>query len=328
VAREGAWSAGPYSKVEGGGRDIFLACASFWIVATSLKMKVDLMRNSPEDGEVVRRRGLRAVEGQEMPHASNFLLGHLAPAMLARLAPHLSVVELTGGEVLAEPHEHIQRVYFPHSGIISCIVELADGSTIETGMIGNDGVFGACHALDDKVSLNLVTTQIAGKASAILPERLRSLANELPDFRALLIKYEQFFLAQVQQTAACNAVHDIEARTCKWLSRMHDLVGPDLLLTQEFFARMMGVRRTSVTTVAGALQGAGLISYSRGRLHIIDIEQIRKRACECDHAVRSNFRLMFAGVETRTQKDQCLQCEPLSESRRCTARREVIEPPQ
>jgi CRP-like cAMP-binding protein len=241
-----------------------------------------------------------------MPRGSNFLISRLAPATLARVAPHLSVVELAASEVLAEPHQRIQRVYFPHSGIISSIVELADGSTIETGMVGNDGVFGASQALDDKVSLNLVTVQIAGKASVMAADRLRALASELPDFKALLIKYEQFFLAQVQQTAACNAVHDIDARTCKWLSRMHDLVGPDLLLTQEFVARMMGVRRTSVTTVAGALQGAGLISYSRGRLHIVDIERIRKRACECDDAVRSHFRRMFEAVETDTHKDRCV----------------------
>lgn len=241
-----------------------------------------------------------------MPHGSNFLLGHLAPATLARVAPNLSIVELAAGEVLAEPHQSIRRVYFPHSGIISCIVELVDGSTIETGMIGNDGVFGAAQALDDKVSLNLVTVQIAGRASAMAPERLRALAIELPDFRALLVKYEQYFLAQVQQTAACNAVHDIEARICKWLSRMHDLAGADLLMTQEYFARMMGVRRTSVTTVAGALQEAGLISYSRGRLHIHNIEQIRKRACECDDAVRANFQRMFAGVDTDAHKDRCV----------------------
>ena len=241
-----------------------------------------------------------------MPRGTNFLLGSLAVATFSRIVPHLTMVEVGAAEVLAEPHQSIQRVYFPHSGIISSIVELADGSTIETGMIGNDGVFGASQALDDKVSLNLVTMQIAGKASVTTPDRLRALASELPDFKAVLIKYEQFFLSQVQQTAACNAVHDIEARTCKWLSRMHDLVGNDLLLTQEFFARMMGVRRTSVTTVAGALQTAGLISYSRGRLHIIDIEQIRKRACECDDAIRANFRRMFAAVEADTHNDRCV----------------------
>jgi hypothetical protein len=159
-------------------------------------------------------------------------------------------------------------------------------------MIGKDGEFGASQALDDKVSLNLVTVQIAGTASVMSSDKLRALAGELPDLRALLMKYGQFFVAQVQQTAACNAVHDIEARTCKWLSRMHELVGPDLLLTQEFFAQMMGVRRTSVTAVAGALQAAGLISYSRGRLHILDIERIRQRSCECDRDVRAHYRKM------------------------------------
>jgi CRP-like cAMP-binding protein len=240
-----------------------------------------------------------------MPHASNFLLGRLAPASLARVASQLSVIDLTASEVLAEPHQRIQRVYFPHSGIISCVVELSDGNAIETGMIGSDGVFGATQALDHKVSLNLVTVQISGRASVTTPERVRMLAGELPEFKALLMQYEQFFLAQVQQTAACNAVHDIEARTCKWLARMHDLVGPDIALTQEFFARMMGVRRTSVTTVAGTLQQAGLISYSRGRLHIVDIERIRLRACECDEAIRANFKRMFASEVTDAQKDRC-----------------------
>lgn len=241
-----------------------------------------------------------------MPHASNFLLGRLARPTLVRLASHLSVIDLAAGDVLGEPHQRIQRVYFPHSGIVSCVVELADGNAIVTGMIGRDGEFGAMQALDEKVSLNLVTVQNSGRASVTTPERLRALASELPEFKALLIKYEQFFVAQVQQTAACNAVHDIEARTCKWLARMHDLVGPDIALTQEFFARMMGVRRTSVTTVAGALQEGGLISYSRGRLHIIDIEQIRKRACECEEAIRSNFRRIFAPEETEVRRTSCV----------------------
>ena len=113
----------------------------------------------------------------------------------------------------------------------------------------------------------------------------------------MLIKYDQFFLAQVQQHVACNAVHTVQARTCKWLLRMHELVGPDLLLTQEFLAQMMGVTRTSVTTVAGELQKAGMITYSRGRLHIVDIAQIQKWACECDEDIRSHYRRIFSSNE-------------------------------
>jgi CRP-like cAMP-binding protein len=131
----------------------------------------------------------------------------------------------------------------------------------------------------------------------ISSDHIREAADEIPIFRSLLVKYEQFFLAQVQQTAACNAIHTVQARTCKWLLRMHELTGDDLPLTQEFLALMMGVRRTSVTSVAMELQKAGMIEYSRGRIHIKDIELIRQRTCECDADVRSNYRRIFHSNE-------------------------------
>jgi CRP-like cAMP-binding protein len=232
-----------------------------------------------------------------MPHRKNFLLNRLEPGVLAQIRPHLSLVELQHNDVLAETHQRIEKVYFPHSGIISCVVELVGGGAIETGLIGNDGEFGASQALDDKVSLNHVVMQVGGAASVISSNHVREFADELPAFRGLLVKYEQFFLAQVQQTAACNAAHTLQARTCKWLLRMHDLVGVDLPLTQEFLAQMMGVRRTSVTDVAGDLQRAGMITYSRGRIHIVDLELIRQWACECDEDVRSHYRRIFASNE-------------------------------
>jgi CRP-like cAMP-binding protein len=232
-----------------------------------------------------------------LPHRKNFLLNRLEPAVLAAIEPHLAVLQLQHGHVLAETHQRIETVYFPHSGIISCVVELLGGVAIETGMIGNDGEFGATQALDHKVSLNHVVMQVGGVASVISSDRIRVVANEIPVFRGLLVKYEQFFLSQVQQTAACNAVHDVQARTCKWLLRMHDLVGVDLELTQEFLAQMMGVRRTTVTEVAGDLQKAGMITYSRGRVHIVDLEQVRAWACECDGDIRSHYRRIFQSNE-------------------------------
>jgi CRP-like cAMP-binding protein len=233
-----------------------------------------------------------------LSHKKNFLLNRLEPAVLAEIEPHLSYVELRHQEVLAETHERIEKVYFPHSGIISCVVELVGGGAIETGMIGHDGEFGASQALDDKVSLNHVVTQVTGVASVISSDHIRMVSNEIPAFRGLLVKYEQFFVSQVQQTAACNAVHSIQARTCKWLLRMHDLAGPDLALTQEFLAQMMGVRRTSVTEVAGDLQKAGMIKYSRGHIHIVDLEQVRAWACECDGDIRSHYRRIFQSNES------------------------------
>ena len=237
-----------------------------------------------------------------MPHRTNFLLSQLAPDILTQIAPHLSLVNLQAADVLAERHQRVEKVYFPHSGIISCVVELLGGDAIATGMVGNDGAFGASQALDDKVSLNQVVTQVAGVASVISADRLREAASEFPLLRVLLIKYEEFLFSQVQQTAACNAVHSVQARTCKWLLRMHDLVGVDLPLTQEFLAQMMGVRRTSVTVVAGGLQKAGMITYSRGRIHIVDLKQIRDWACECDEDIRSHYRRMFDPDELQRMK--------------------------
>jgi CRP-like cAMP-binding protein len=232
-----------------------------------------------------------------MPHRKNFILNRIDAAILARITPDLSITHIPQGEVLAETHGRVQKVYFPHTGIISCVVETIGGGAIETGMIGNDGAFGSSQALDDKVSLNHVVMQVPGDASVISSDRVREVADEVPVFRGILVKYEQFFLAQVQQTAACNALHDVQARTCKWLLRMHELAGEELPLTQEFLAQMMGVRRTTVTEVALELQKAGMISYSRGRIQIKNVELIRERACECDGDVRSHYRRIFHSNE-------------------------------
>jgi CRP-like cAMP-binding protein len=229
-----------------------------------------------------------------MPHRNNFLLNRLEPDLLARIQPHLALVELPQSKVLARSNELVEKVYFPHSGIISCVVELKGGEAIATGMIGKDGAFGAGQALDDHVSLNEVVMQVAGAASVISSERIRDVAEELPAFRRLLVSYELFLFAQVQQSAACNAVHSAPSRTCKWLLRMHQLAGHDLPLTQEFLAQMMGVRRTTLTGVAGELQKAGMISYRRGRIHIVDLERIMEQACECDEDIRSRYRRIFA----------------------------------
>jgi CRP-like cAMP-binding protein len=228
-----------------------------------------------------------------MPRRQNALLDPLDRATLAQIEQHLSTVELHHGMVLAEAHRPVEKVYFPHSGIISCVVGLRNGNMITTGMIGNDGEFGAGHAMDDRLSLNHVMVQVAGRASVVGADELCSLANELPPFKELLLNYEQFFLAQVQQIAACNAVHNVQNRTCKWLLRMHDLAGVDLPLTQEFLAEMMGVRRTSVTGVAGDLQRAAMITYRRGYIHLDDLEEIEQSACECQDELRSHYRRLF-----------------------------------
>jgi len=224
-----------------------------------------------------------------MPHSKNQLLARLGAEQLAQFSSHLKVVALGQGELIADRHGNVRKVYFPHSGIISCIIEMQAGHAIETAMIGNDGAFGAAQALDDKVSINKVTMQVPGSASAMDADHLRETAERSKAFRKLLIEYELFVTAQVQQTAACNAVHGVQTRMCRWLLRMHELVGKNMPLTHEFLSQMIGVRRTSVTEVAADMQRAGMISYTRGRLHIVDIELVRMSACECHDEVRSQY---------------------------------------
>jgi CRP-like cAMP-binding protein len=223
-----------------------------------------------------------------MPKSPNRLLASLPSDVYSALKPHLKIVELKFGDVLAEAGSEIRQVYFPYSGVISLVVELGVGSMIETAMVGHDGVLNAAPALDGKVSLNKGIVQMAGSAGTLEVNRLRRLANEFEPLRALLIRHEQVLFAQSQQSAACNASHTVEARMCRWLLHMRDFAGSDdLMLTQEFLAQMLGVTRPSVSIVASPLQKAGLIKYSRGRIQVLDVKGLKKEACECYDTVKA-----------------------------------------
>jgi CRP-like cAMP-binding protein len=223
----------------------------------------------------------------------NQLLAKLPTEDFSALEPHLRTVELRTGQILAEPDQEITRVYFPHSGIVSFIVEVADGDIVQTGMVGRDGAVGAAQALDDKVSINRIVVQLPGTASVINRDRLREAVRSGIAIRSLLASHEQFLIADIQQTAACNALHPVEARMCRWMLRMNDLIGDDMLLTQDYLAAMIGVRRTSVSDVASRLQAAGLISYKRGHLRIEDVERLKRSSCECHEVVQRNYFRLF-----------------------------------
>jgi CRP-like cAMP-binding protein len=226
-------------------------------------------------------------------HTPNKLLSLLSPEDLNLVAGHFRVVNIAHGQVLAEAHEAIEHAYFPHSGILSFVVEMDDGQLIETGMIGHDGVMGAIQALDGKVSPNKILVQAPGQASVIPVDKLKIAAAANGGLRSLLAKHEQFLLAQVQQSVGCNANHTVERRVCRWLSRITDLVGDEFPLTQEFMAQMIGVRRTSVTHVASQLQDAGLIKYRRGRIHVLNVTKLKAASCECYEAVNGHYEKIF-----------------------------------
>jgi CRP-like cAMP-binding protein len=230
-----------------------------------------------------------------MAKSPNRLLASLPSDVYSALTPHLKIVELKFGDVVAEAGSEVRQVYFPYAGVISLVVELDVGTMIETAMVGRDGVLNAAPALDGKVSFNRGIVQMAGSAGTIEVNRLRRLANEFEPFRALLIRHEQVLFAQSQQSAACNASHTVEARMCRWLLHMRDFAGSDdLMLTQEFLAQMLSVRRPSVSIVASPLQKAGLIKYSRGRIQVLDVKGLQKRACECYGTVKSHYQRLLS----------------------------------
>src|SRR5215208_6060669 len=233
-------------------------------------------------------------EESVMSQSPNHLLNILPQNIFAALQSHLKEVKLVFGDVVAEPDQQVSRVYFPHTGVVSLVIEMESGNMIETAMVGRDGAVNATSALDGKVSFQKGIVQVAGAASVIGSDALRSIANEFEPFRSVLIRHEQVLLAQAQQSAGCNASHSVEARMCRWLLRIRDLThSNDLKLTQEFLAQMLGVRRTSVSLVAGTLQKAGLINYRRGNIHLVDIEQLEQSACECYETVKGHYERLL-----------------------------------
>src|SRR5204863_1569376 len=178
--------------------------------------------------------------------------------------------------------------------IISLVVTLSTGEMIEAAMVGKDGIVGASAALDGKVSLSRAIVQIPGDALTCELDLLRKAALQSHPLLALLIRHEQTVYAQAQQSAACNAAHDVEARLCRWLLRARDLSDSDTLpFTQEFLAEMLGVRRTSVSLVAHTLQQAGMIKYARGRIQITNLEGLRETACECYGTVNAHYQALL-----------------------------------
>src|SRR5882672_12266538 len=212
----------------------------------------------------------------------NLLLGLFSPSDLKRLEPHLRPARFEQHHVLFEADEQIGHVYFPTSGVVSLVVTLSSGDMIEAAMVGNDGVVGASAALDGKIAPCRGIIQLGGEIDVCDIDALKSTALQSPKLLALLIRHEQTVYAQAQQSAACFATHQVEARLCRWLLRARDLSGSDNLpFTQEYLGEMLGVRRTSVTAVAQTLQEAGLIKYARGKIQIIDAKAMQNTTCEC-----------------------------------------------
>lgn len=192
------------------------------------------------------------------------------------------VEQLDQGAILTEAGEETENVYFPHTGMLSLLAVLQDGKAIEVATVGREGVVGAMAGLGVYVSRVRVVVQLKAEVTKIAAARFRTVTARSSSLRDLCVSYNEILLSQARVTAACNAVHVIEARFCRWLLQTADTVGSNSIgLTHQFLAEMLGVRRTSVTEVAQKVQETGAIDLSRGEIRIIDRRILESLSCEC-----------------------------------------------
>jgi CRP-like cAMP-binding protein len=218
---------------------------------------------------------------------SNRLLASLPHKELQRLLPHLVAVQFPQGAVLSEAGDEVDQVYFPLAGMVSMVVVMRDGKAIETATVGREGVVGAMSGIGLHISRVRAIAQLPVSAVRISSTELRRTVALSRPIADLCIRYNEVLLTQARITAACNALHHVEARFCRWLLQTRDRAESDTVqLTQEFLAEMLGVRRTSVTEVASKIQAAGAISYSRGVIKIIDLDALTAMSCECYETLR------------------------------------------
>ena len=229
---------------------------------------------------------------------SNSILASLSESDAAALRPHLKATHLQQKTVLYDAGDPVKTVYFPINAVVSLVVSLATGELTEAAMVGKDGAVGMASALDGKVAMSRAIVQLGGDAMVCDPAAFKSAALQSEKLISKVMRHEQALFAQAQQSTACMAHHEVEARLCRWLLRARDLSGSDHLpFTQEFLAEMLGVRRTSVTAVARTLQEAGMVKYTRGKIEILDVEGLRESACECHETVNDQYRQLLGASQ-------------------------------
>lgn len=191
------------------------------------------------------------------------------------------------------PHAKLQAAFFPIDLTFAVAIESKSHASFCTGFIGSDGLLGAGLSLDDRVCLYGVTVVTSGRAFTLPMSRLRDLLLQVPELRKRALAYDQFFLAQVQQTAACGALHELPGRLSSCLMRLRAHAGNEFNLTQSELAQMLGVRRTSITESALALQRAGAIGYQRGAISLLSARKLRATSCGCHEEIATHYARLF-----------------------------------
>lgn len=212
----------------------------------------------------------------------NRLLATLPPADIDLLVPHFRKVALERDTVLARTGDPVQRIYFPLNGLVAFIMDMPSGETVATAVIGNDGAAGLLSAIGPTRSPVTTVVRIAGTALQISPAQFQAALRRSNAIRVVVQTLTRSLLAQFQHTAACNALHTVEARLARWLLQVHDRADGDVLpLTQETLSELLGVRRPTVTHVVRRLRASGAIRSNRRSFIEIDRPRLEAAACEC-----------------------------------------------
>ena len=227
----------------------------------------------------------------------NHLLAALPAAEFERLHPHLELVPMPLGEVLYESGGQLQHVYFPTTSIISLHYVMEDGSSAEIAGVGNEGILGISLFMGGNTTPSRAVIQTAGHGYRLKAQFMLEEFNRAGAMLRLLLRYTQALITQMSQTAVCNRHHSLEQQLCRWLLLTLDrLPSKELVMTQELVASMLGVRREGVTEAAGKLQHAGIISYRRGHITVLDRSGLETHSCECYKVVKKEFNRLLSDV--------------------------------
>ena len=238
-------------------------------------------------------------------HRTNRLLSLLFDADYELVRPHLSLVVLDYRMPLYEASRPIEQVYFPVDGVASLVLTTADGSSVEVGTIGSEGMVGLPVCLGDREAPSAVYVQVPGTGLRMDAGLFRDQLERSPTLNLTMLRYAHAFFNQVAQSAACAHLHRVEQRCCRWLLMTRDRMPTgEFLLTQEFLGMMLGVRRTTVTEVMSGLQKEGLIRYRRGHVSILDAEALRQRTCECYDISKLEFDRLLGDTPLAPRTDK------------------------
>jgi CRP-like cAMP-binding protein len=239
------------------------------------------------------------VTSTSVQHApeQNHLLAAIPAEVFDRLAHHLELVAMPLGEVLYESGGKLHHVYFPTTAIVSLHYVMENGATAEIAGVGNEGVVGISLFMGGNTTPSRATVQTAGYGYRLKERLMMEEFNRAGPMMRLMLRYTQALITQMSQTAVCNRHHSMEQQMSRWLlSTLDRLPSQELIMTQELIASMLGVRREGITETAGELQRAGLISYRRGHITVLNRAGLEERSCECYNVVKNEFRRLLEDV--------------------------------